>query len=32
MIPIPIALELIHIATKIGVKYMEKRSQKPLEQ
>jgi len=32
MIPIPIALELIHIATKIGVKYMEKRAQKPIEE
>lgn len=31
MIPIPVLLELINVGTKIGMKYMEKRAQKPIE-
>jgi hypothetical protein len=32
MIPIPLLIEGLHIATKIGVKYMEKRAQKPIQE
>ena len=32
MIPVPVIIELVSIATKIGMKYMEKRAQKPIEQ
>ena len=32
MIPVPVIIELVSIATKIGMKYMEKRAQKPIEE
>ena len=32
MIPVPVIIELVSIATKIGMKYMEKRAQKPVEE
>jgi len=32
MIPIPLIIEVVNIAAKIGMKYMEKRAQKPIEE